>query len=1226
MRRTFRILGLLLLAIIIAGALMPWWMGAVLHRWGPDRGLEFKDLERIGYRRFALTDVVYRRPGVTVRAARIEGEIPVVWLGHRWWGRVGPVRVERWSVELASAVTPAPATGASGWLPLQKRLRVIKEGLQRWLPVTETSEGEIKWGQQRVALAGARWEPSGHLQVTDATWRGRTASGQLDWTTGDVLDLTLRENGAGAPSITLLSRGAVLTGTVTIWNNTVSLSSTHAAEGWLPREARIEAPHGIVPAERLHLAPAYSAAEGSFALTWLEGRLALRAEARATPTTEGEGAAPPLNLTVRAQGDRESVQIEQLEVVAPGVTARLSQPFVIAQGGAWVSGDSRFVLAVDLARQPWIDAHGTLDGELTVERTLDAAPQASLRLQGQKLAGLGWDITSLDAESKFRWPVLTVTEFKLQLADGAQLGAVGAVDLKSRTLSDIKVSGRLTRPSLARWLPGALAFESAQVDARMDGPLRMPRHEGKLTVERLILPALSPLQASLSWQGVGVDPPTLDLAVTAGASRINLAGRVGKGLGEITGLRWNRGEAEQLALASPVTVRWGPGFRVTPFVVQGATGKVAGEIAYGALGDVSLEASGFNAGDLADFLPGIEQHGWFLDQARLKATWDQGPLRLSGALSGRLNLGMEEVADVSVAFHGDAEGLWIDESALLVAADTAFRAKGRLPLTMRAFPTFSWKLDEEGPLELEAHSGASEALWQRLSRWTGIEVRAPQLDLSIAGSWRRPKGEITVQAAHVSSRASAGGFSVPTIDGLKARAIGDGDRLTLESFTARIAGQEIQASLGVELPSSRASWRSPGTWLAKALRGSIRMSDAEISALSPYLPGWFGPGGQLSLDLNLVPELQLSGTLQVRDATSVPLGALGVVRGIGGEVRFSGRRLEVVRLEGKSGGQPVAVTGKATWEENGRLNLDLSLLGNNVPLVRESGLLVRSDLALRLAGDGRHETEITGTARLHDSLILSDVRSLIPRSGPRGVGSRRAPYFSVQKDPLADWKLGVEITGPRFLRLRTPLFSGVASTRIRLGGTLGEPRAVGEVSLDEGSVTLPFATFRVQQGGVSLTEANPFDPQIAVSATGRRLGYDLRMEVAGSVAAPTVSFSSSPPLDSERVLLLVMAGEAPLGEINYSGQQRFVRLGTYLGQSLFSRISSDPGRAERFSLTSGERVSRQGRETYSFSYPLDERWSFVGEYDEFDEYNLGVKWRIIREAPPVHEPEVKTKP
>ncbi len=71
-----------------------------------------------------------------------------------------------------------------------------------------------------------------------------------------------------------------------------------------------------------------------------------------------------------------------------------------------------------------------------------------------------------------------------------------------------------------------------------------------------------------------------------------------------------------------------------------------------------------------------------------------------------------------------------------------------------------------------------------------------------------------------------------------------------------------------------------------------------------------------------------------------------------------------------------------------------------------------------------------------------------------------------------------------------------------------------------------------------------------------------------------------------------------------------MRLGTYLGQSLAGQLGSDPGKAERFSLTTGERVSRDGKETYVLEVPLDERWSLMGEYDEFDDYNVGVKWRV----------------
>jgi translocation and assembly module TamB len=58
--------------------------------------------------------------------------------------------------------------------------------------------------------------------------------------------------------------------------------------------------------------------------------------------------------------------------------------------------------------------------------------------------------------------------------------------------------------------------------------------------------------------------------------------------------------------------------------------------------------------------------------------------------------------------------------------------------------------------------------------------------------------------------------------------------------------------------------------------------------------------------------------------------------------------------------------------------------------------------------------------------------------------------------------------------------------------------------------------------------------------------------------------------------------------------------------------------SDRLMFSSGEHVSRQGRETYSIEYRLNNRWSLTGEYDEFDDYNAGVKWRVFREKKADH--------
>jgi translocation and assembly module TamB len=246
---------------------------------------------------------------------------------------------------------------------------------------------------------------------------------------------------------------------------------------------------------------------------------------------------------------------------------------------------------------------------------------------------------------------------------------------------------------------------------------------------------------------------------------------------------------------------------------------------------------------------------------------------------------------------------------------------------------------------------------------------------------------------------------------------------------------------------------------------------------------------------------------------------------------------------------------------------------------------------------------------LRDSLFLSDIRSFLPKGG---VGAtRRPPYFAIETPPTNAWQLAVEVTGEQFVRLRTPVFTGLASAHFRLGGTLGEPRAIGEVTIDEGVVKMPFASFDVKQGSVRLTEADPYEPTVYLRATGRRYGYDLTMEIDGRAGGPNVTFTSSPGLDSDQVLLMVMTGTAPKNEVVSSSAERFAGVGYFLSQSLIGNLLGTSDEPDRLSIEAGEKVSRQGKETYQVDYKLSDRWTLTAERNEFDEYNAGVKWRVF---------------
>jgi translocation and assembly module TamB len=414
------------------------------------------------------------------------------------------------------------------------------------------------------------------------------------------------------------------------------------------------------------------------------------------------------------------------------------------------------------------------------------------------------------------------------------------------------------------------------------------------------------------------------------------------------------------------------------------------------------------------------------------------------------------------------------------------------------------------------------------------------------------------------------------------------------------------------LPVAEGGWdklrQDPLAFAQGSAEVHLEVPDAELAAFTPFLPPYLAPKGRMQADLNYRRGGAMDGFLRLSDAASRPFGPLGVLQEINADVQISGREVELRSVTAKAGGQPVTLSGTVQFPAGAAPRYDVALRGENLPFIRQTGLLVRGDLDLKLHTPAGGPTALSGTVRLRDSLFLSDVRAFLP-AGTMG-GALQPPYFAVMTPPFDAWTLGVDVRGDRFMRLRTPVFNGVASARFRLGGTLGEPRAIGEVVIDEGQVLLPFASFAVKQGTVRIAEEDPHKLALFVRGTVRYNNYDLTMEITGTPEAPSIVFTSSPALDSGQLLMMVMTGAAPSNGIGYSNTQRFARLGTYFGQGLLGSFGADAGNADRLSIVPGETISEQGRETYTVEYKLADRWKWVGEYDQFDDYNIGLKWRL----------------
>ncbi len=1227
MRRILLLFGGLISSAVLALLALPWWLPSLLKAAGPRWGLSFATYERVGYARLALREVVYTHPVVRVTVDRVETDTPVLYLWRLWTGGARVVTATRWEV----TATPRPAVAGAapspgGALRLRTTLTRVAAQLDRWLPFAEVGAGKVTWPGGGLTIASARWQQR-TVQVRELDFGALAAEVTAAFLPDAVITL-----GAVATDkawqANLKQQGDETAGEIRLWEQTASVRAKWAEYGWLPDSAVVRAATWSVPAANVKLGQFYTVLRGDGHLDWKQGRFETAVD------IEGEAvagqAAPPLHVKLRGQGDTERLSIGSLEVEAPGVTASLSAPIEFERKGGLRSGVSVFAVAVNLAEQPWFTARGNLTGEARLTPWGSGVPRIEVRLAGRDWTWREWSGLGGSAEATLEWPRLQVKTAKITLNPSDTLTGQGGWDFQAKELLDSEIAGTLSRAAVARWWPAEVGLGGVTLTGKAHGPLAALQHEGTAQASALTVRGLHPLALEVAWRGTGAAVQVSEAKVRAGAAVVTLAGSVDRSGAQVSDLRFSQGGVERLALVRPARVRWSPGLEVGPLQLAGPEGALAVELAWGGRGRVDVTAKNIPSSWGNDFVANAGPE-WRVVSLAAQGQWDGGPMTFAAESELEIVLAPGRTAAAHLSAHGDAGGVIIDAMRIAEGPAPIFTVTGRLPLHLQpggAAPLV--RFDEAAPLELHAITTSNPEFWRKLSEASGLEFVAPEITAEVTGSWARPQGEVTARVVRVATDGKRLKWPWPKVENLELHAIGDRAGVTVDRLKVTVDGQMVRAS--GRLPLSPVTWaefrRDPLTFVRREGNLQLEVPDAEVAALAHYLPAWLTPAGRWHLQATLKPGGDMEGSFRLQGAVSRPVGPLGVLQEINAEVRLNGRAVEVQSVSAQTGGQPVKLTGTIQLPLGAAPRYDLTLQGKNLPLIRQAGLILRADLDLKLVTPADGVPAVTGAVKLRESVFLSDVRALIPSGGGNGP-TRRPPYFAISEPPLDAWRLAVEVRGDEFMRLRSTAFVGVASARFRLTGTLGDPRATGEAVVNQGQVVLPFATFEVVQGAVRLSEAEPHTLGLLLTGTARRYGYDLQMDLTGTVAKPVVTFSSSPPLDAKQVLLLVMAGEMPHNEVAVGAGQRAARLGAYLGQSLISSFGGDHTDASRLSIVTGERVSQQGRETYDVEYTLNDRFSLVGEYDEFDGFNAGLKWRFLGpETPPIEkkapaEPEKK---
>ncbi|HVW21623.1 MAG TPA: translocation/assembly module TamB domain-containing protein [Opitutaceae bacterium] len=1172
--RRWKIAGATSAGVVLALATLPYWMGAclpaarLLH-------LTVGSYQREGYGRFRIRDGVYQHENVRVTVAEADADTPLLWAWKSLRGSARPVQVRGWKVSIGPA--PGNGPGAAGLSQLHGALARLAKRLERWVPEAEMTGGSVRWPTGGFRLERADWN-RGELRLAGLSWGGRTLSGRVVAVPAGSFRIEADESDLGDARLVLLWTAAAADGQLWLWGRPVDLHASIPAVGWLPAEAQARVSEGSVALPGLAPGSAYREWRGGGEARWQDGRFRVSVHAAAEPQAKG---LPPLRIAVEAAGDRQAWSVQTLDLELPAGHAVLNEPIAFGYRGKPSWNGARLAIALDLAGLPLLHAKGSLSGEVRVVGALGSLPSLELNLAARQAA----------------WREFPVGDYTL----------TGRCDLGRREVSDLKVTAAWAGSALARWLPDGGRVGSVTALAQAEGPWSALRHGGTARIQGLALPHWEAFDGTLAWSGVQASIPSFRLRASAGSAAVNVQGAATPAELRLSHVEFTPAGEKALRLAAPVTVGWRPRLVVGPFSLAGDGAEISG--GYSPSG-ISLHLARVPSrwiGSLARWSgPDFEVHA-----ADLSAHWDQGRLAFAAQAGATIDSPQGRV-DLSLNAQSEGPATLVRELRLSSGGSVLAQASGTLPVCWMQGER-RWRADPRGRVTMRAQVDPRSPVWRDLAAPAGLAIERPEAVLTVDGTLDRPVGRLHLAIDELGALPGRAAWKAPPLRRIQLEAHADRGIIVVERLEATVLGHPLSGS--ARLPLEAASWRSLGRgslgidW--KNAQASLAVAEAPASALAALFPSVLRPEGTWSVRGELKGG-ELTGALRLSGLSLRPIAPIGLVQGISGTVNLEGRSLSLRGVSAQVGGATLALSGQAEVPAAGSPRFDLRLRGASIPLVRQANLLVRSDLDLRVEGEGTGAS-VRGRAVVGDGLLLGDLSSLLP-SGMTG-GSRPPPYFSVGASPFNSWRLDVAIAADRTLRVQTPLFSGTGSAQLRLLGTLGDPRAVGQLQVNQGQVSLPFASFEVQFGAVRLNADDPFHPRIDLQATARRYDYDIQMRAAGPADAPVLTFSSNPALPSDQLLALVMAGQLPQnGTLGASTSSQVAGLGAYVGQNLLSGFSGQPG-ANRLTVTSGQELSVSGRPTYEIQYQLAPRWWLVGQYDIFDDYNADLKWRVYSEGP-----------
>ncbi len=1225
----FKALGLLLLVVLAGILTLPYWMNGALKAVLPKDMVTFEGYQRRGYGWFELSGVSISTPSLVARIDSIVAPTPINWtyrgLVTGFEKDVVEIQSARVSLLSADDKSGSVSNGSPGnLLEAVDQLKTPLAIADRWLPRFRAQKLEIDF--------------AGHIfDVTDVVWRDRRLQFQTTYRNRPEssleVDLALDTEGLEfsfqAPNedltyrsrLNLSERFAILNSQMSFQQNEFFVEAHFGTESWLPIKAVWNADSWQIDAGKLGLANPYSEYKFDMEGSWNSETFQNEASGLAR-STDGDSrwSLPDLEFESRIEGDLNQIEATSLNFQARGLKAAIAKPLSFDVESNRLQGEVDFDIDFDVSTLNWEDLQGLLRGRLSLSSDEDGEIVGFFQLQGNDIVFRDYQVPLVDIDAHLDWPLLEINSLELSLNGESSLSIDGDVDLDAISFSELGIQGVFEKEFLALLVPEGISIEQAWIEIEANGPWRETAHSGNVSFTQLENENLKPLSGNLAWKGSFLDFD--GLALSASNDRASLTFEAnGDFINEKaefsiqsfsidldgTGLVSLDNAASIIATKSEKSTY----FEIGDFHLLGPGGEVFlnAKSNYPQSVEAQLIVKNLDTGNWHD--PWIKNPASTAEirQASFDVAWNRGPILADGKVDAWIHYDgntLFALGDVEL----DESGVRLDGFELRDASGPLAQFDGELPYVISA-EDYDWIVPKKkGAISINLKSEESPTIARLLGEFLPYELASFSMSADIGGTLLDPEGVVVI---NLDTKEGVGENSQPPAD-IDLNASISGSRMELDEASISLLGESFSASGIVDFPDQALQYlmlEKPALdWKTTAFEVSI--PESSLSPVAYFAPQLLRTGGLIESEFKGSLVSGLSGFISIENMNTRPIFPFGSLRDISTRFSLEGFEANLETFSGNIGLEPLQITGSIDFSDLEDLRFQMEVSGEDLPLLRSEGILLRSDLELAVLKNQDGPTSVTGELGLRESLFLLNLSSLTSGAGGGQTAASRPPYFAIDIPPLDNWKLDIALKGERFLILQTPAATGVLSIDKKLAGTLGEPFLQGRVEYNEGSLLFPFAAFSVEQGLVEIRSDDPYTPILSISGQSRRFGYDLGIEITGSAFDPQVRFTSSPPLTSEQILMMVMAGENPDGMFDYSVSQRASKVGTYLAKGLFSSRGSSSGLGSRFSLSSGQNLSRQGKETLDVEFKLDEQFQLLGEYDEYDAWNAGIRWKAIR--------------